>query len=97
MKYHRMLNIDQESCTELLIELQNVSLCRLEERQNFKTQGLATIRIRISGKQFPEFSIQIRLNDLVNDLRELIARKIDVPKQRYRVGNYHYFLLVFPL
>lgn len=69
----------------MLQELQNTSLSRLKERQNFRTQGLATVRIRVSGKQMPEFSIQIRLCDTVKDLREAIAEKMKVPGERYPV------------
>ena len=82
MKYHRALNIDPDSCFELLEDLQKTSVSRLEERRNFQEQGLATVRIRISSKEIPEFSVQIRLCDTASDLRALVAAEAKVPVSR---------------
>lgn len=45
-------------------------------------EGIATIRVKISGQQIPEFSVQLKLVDTVKILKHNISQKIDVSEER---------------
>lgn len=80
--YSAILNIETEECLNLLRELQKQSLQRLEERNVFRSEGLASLRVKISGQQTSEFSIQLKLSDTTDDLKEKISAEVKVPFQR---------------
>lgn len=71
-----------ELCVELLLQMQKKSIHRLKEKEQFKSQGLATVRVKVPGKQIPEFSVQTPLSSLTDAFKNEIGGKIETPAER---------------
>lgn len=77
-----MLNVDPQICAEIILDVQIKSLQRLKERELFKTEGLATIRVKVSGQSISEFSVHLQLSSLCDDLKKSIAEQTNISAER---------------
>lgn len=82
VQYHETLNIHPQLCSEILLELQKKSLQRLVEREEYKEKGVATVRVKVSGQNTPEFSIHLKLSSPVEMLAKSISEKISVAAEK---------------
>ncbi len=80
--YSSILNVESQECLELLSELQKRSLNALREKAQFQTDGLATVRVKVSGPQPSEFTIQLRLTELTENLKQKIALKMELRPEK---------------
>lgn len=83
MKYSNCLKETVEPCHEMLLELQQKSLRRMEQREDFKAHGLATIRIKVSNRKVPMFTLQLKLTDTGETLKQNIVLKTGVHSEKY--------------
>jgi len=89
-KYSSLLKFPPQVIATALEDLRLNSLAMLEEKRQFQTDGIATLRVKLSGAQSEQNlnkSIPIECNLNVNgqDLKHLIAAKFDVQTELLKV------------
>lgn len=84
-EYKDVVNADFQLCAEILLELQDKCLQRLQEQNKFKAEGMASITVKVSGQNVPEFTVHLRLSDITELLRQNIAEKVTISAERLKL------------
>uniref|UniRef100_A0A0B7AFM1 UBA domain-containing protein n=1 Tax=Arion vulgaris TaxID=1028688 RepID=A0A0B7AFM1_9EUPU len=86
IKFGKELKFSSEEIADGLEELRLHSLSKLEERDKFKKQGIATLRIKMTGQLTTEsasrkpFPLECSLDVTGSDLKALVAGQRSVPE-----------------
>lgn len=78
----QMINVPYNCCLAAINELQSNAIDKLKARDDFAKTGKATIKVRVPNRGVRLFTIQIKLDELTENLYELVASELEIASTR---------------